>query len=347
MKKAGSPPGTLVASNAAKPEKVGLRIAEYTTDSLTIIDDASLEDCFIPLENSDTSYWIEVNGVHDVHIIEQLGAHFKMHPLLMEDILFTGQRCKLDEYGKQLFIVMRALGYNEDTHEITDEQVSLLLGKHYVITFMEDADGFFAPIRERLKRDNTRLRSHQSDYMAYALIDCLVDHYYTVLEKIDDRLEHLEQELIHAPGKETLDMIQRSKRAVTHLRKSIWPMRDVISQFKRMETSLITAEVLVYMQDVYDHIIQAIDTVESFRDLTSGMLDIYLSNINQRMNEIMKVLTVVSTIFVPITFIASIYGMNFDYMPELHYTYGYPGALLVMLCVVLIMLCFFRKRRWI
>lgn len=346
-KQVGLPPGTLIAYSTSQ-EAITLRLSKYTKDTLIVNNAATVDECLAASKNdTNENSWIEVTGVHDPKVIEAIGTHAGLHPLLMEDILCTSQRCKIDDYGPYVFLVMRALSFNEEKGEIEDEQVSLVLGSHFLVSFVESGRDYFVPIRERLKKEGCRLRTSGSDYLCYALLDCLVDNYFLILEKVDDRMEQLEHEVINTPSTHTLLRIQQAKRTVAQLRKNVWPVREAISQFRRMETPLINPTTNVFMQDVYDHTIQAIDTIESFRDLASGMIDIYLSNINQRMNEVMKVLTVVATIFVPITFIASLYGMNLDYMPELHWRYTYPVVLAAMVGLSLFMLFYFRRQKWI
>jgi magnesium transporter len=259
----------------------------------------------------------------------------------------SGQRSKLDNYKDTLFIVTQMLGYNEQKQQAEDEQVSIVLGENYLISFVETNKSVFAPVRERLRNPQSRIRQRGVDYLCYSLLDCIVDNYFLILEKIDAKVELLEHELIQSPEPVILRKIQHAKREVTLLRKSVWPMREVVSNLRRIDSPLVLDATKLYLHDVYDHTIQAIDTIESFRDITSGMLDIYLSNVSQRMNEVMKVLTIVATIFVPLTFIASLYGMNFDNIPELHTRYGYYIVLFVMALIAIGMIIFFRRKRWI
>lgn len=346
VKKAGLAPGALVSMNENKTERINASVFDYDATTLTEKQDASVEECLKSLD-SKCNTWINICGIDDIHTIETVGKRFGLHPLLLEDIMSSGQRSKLDDYKDTIYIVVKMLTYNDETQQVDDEQVSLVLGKDFLVSFLESKNNVFAPIYERLRPNNTRLRQRGPDYLCYALIDCLVDNYFLILEKVDEKLEHLEAEVIKSPSPKTLQKIQKAKREITLLRKSVWPMREVISNFRRIETPLIQDTTKLYMHDVYDHTIQAIDAIESFRDIAGGMLDIYLSNISQRMNEIMKVLTVVSTIFVPLTFIASIYGMNFDNIPELHSTYGYYAILGLMGLVTLVMLYFFKRKGWI
>lgn len=346
VKKVGLAPGSLVSLSDKKPDKIQVTVFDYDADTLVEKHDASLQECLKCLDTPGIT-WINICGIDDIQTIELVGRRFGLHPLLLEDIMSSGQRSKLDDYKDTIYIVVKMLNYSEDKQQVDDEQVSLVLGKNFLISFLESKNNVFAPIYERLRPKNSRIRQKGADYLCYALIDCLIDNYFLILEKVDEKLENLENELIQFPSPKTLQKIQRTKREITLLRKSVWPMREVISNFRRIETPLIQDATKLYIHDVYDHTIQAIDTIESFRDIASGMLDIYLSNISQRMNEIMKVLTVVSTIFVPLTFIASIYGMNFDNIPELHWHYGYYYVLAIMAIVTTCMLIYFRRKKWI
>lgn len=346
VRKVGMPPGSLVPSIERKADKIQVTVFDYNAEKLVEHQNASLQKCLQFLQTSAVT-WINICGIDDIQTIELVGRRFGLHPLLLEDIMSSGQRSKLDDYKDTLYIVVKMLTYNEEKQQVEDEQVSLVLGKNYLISFLESKNNIFAPIYDRLRPQNSRIREKGADYLCYALIDCLVDNYFLILEKVDGKLERLEEELIQQPTPYTLQKIQHTKREITLLRKSVWPMREVISNFRRIETPLIQDSTKLYLHDVYDHTIQAIDAIESFRDIAGGMLDIYLSNISQRLNEIMKVLTVITTIFVPLTFVASIYGMNFDNIPELHNPYGYYGVLSVMAVITLGMLFYFKKKDWI
>lgn len=349
--KIGLPPGALnqsalIQSEKELSEKITITLVDFDGTHVTENCRASIKDCLIHLERPSVT-WINIHGIYDTQVVEALGRHFGLHPLMLEDIVTTGQRSKLDDYKDSIYIVLRLLKYNQEKQDVEDEQVSLILGHNYVISFEESPQDVFDPVRERIRKKNSRVTQRGADYLCYALMDCIIDHSFIILEKVDDELEKVEQRLLQNYSQSLLRDIQHVKREIILLRKSVWPLREVINQFRRLETPLIKDTTKLYMQDVYDHTIQVIDTIESFRDVSSGLLDIYLSNINLRMNEIMKVLTVVATIFVPLTFVASVYGMNFDNMPELHHPYGYFIVLGFMLVIALIMLYFFRRKKWI
>lgn len=346
IKKVGLPPGTLIHTGEKGIGPIKISLIDYDANRLLEKKEATLNECLIYL-GAPSVTWINVCGIDDSVAIETLGRHFGLHPLLLEDIMSSGQQSKLDNYKDNIYIVVRQLAYNEKKEEAEDEQVSLILGKNYIISFLESPQNIFSPIRERLQNPKSRLRQRGADYLCYTLIDCLVDNYFLILEKIDNKLEKLEIELFNGSTPNTLEKMHHTKREIILLRKAVWPMREVISNFRRMESPLIQDSTKLYIQDVYDHTIQAIDTIESFRDVTSGMLDIYLSNLSQRMNEIMKVLTIVATIFVPLTFIASLYGMNFKHIPELDWEWSYFTVLGIMFIISISMLYYFRRKKWI
>lgn len=345
-RKFGMSPGSLVPLGKVADGGLNFRVFDYDRTTLAEKDHASVEECLECIKNDSTT-WINIQGIHDPKVLEALGKRFDLHPLMLEDILNAGQRSKLDDYKTAIFVVMRVFYYNESTKNIDDEQVSLVLGSHYVISFSEGGRDVFDPIRERLKVANSRMRSSGADYLCYALIDCIVDHHFIVLEKIEELVDSIDDEVFNRPDVNTMHKIQMLKRNVITLRKGVWPIREVVSQMRRIDSPLIAEQTKLFLHDVYDHTIQAVDSIESFRDIVSGMLEVYLSNISNRMNEVMKLLTIVSTIFVPLTFIAGIYGMNFDHMPELHASYSYFVVLGVMLCIFFGMLNFFRRKQWI
>ncbi len=291
--------------------------------------------------------WLNIDGVHQPEIIEQVGQSFGLHPLVAEDIASTGQRPKMEDFDDYIFIVLRMLRFDGAEDETKTEQMSIILGRDFVISFQEREGDVFDNIRERLKNNKGRIRKLGTDYLAYSLIDSIVDNYFMVLEKLGETIEDIEDRLVTNPTSETLQTIHDLKREMIFLRKSVWPLREVINRLERSESPLINKSTFVYLRDIYDHTIQIMDAVETFRDMLSGMLDIYLSSVSNRMNEVMKVLTVIATIFIPLTFVAGIYGMNFRYMPELEQTWSYPAILILMLVVALLMVVYFRRRKWI
>lgn len=307
----------------------------------------SVEECLNIIKRGNIT-WINVDGLKDQTVVQRLGDHFKLHSLIQEDILQTEQRPKLDEDENYLFLVLKMLSYDETLREVVFEQVSLVVTKDAVISFQDERKGdVFDGVRDRIRTGKGLVRGKGTDYLAYSLIDAIVDHYFVVIEKIGDGLEELEDETVENPTVETVHKIHELKKQMIIVRKAVWPFRDVISHMERCGNPLINEGTQLYLRDVYDHLIQIIDTIETYRDILSGMLDIYLSSISNRMNEIMKVLTIVGTVFIPLTFIAGLYGMNFRYMPELEQWWGYPLTLLIMAATGGYMIWYVRKKKWL
>jgi magnesium transporter len=345
-KKVGLPPGTLVHIGEKKMDKPRITIIDYDESQFQEIEASTIEECF-PVKDKPTVTWINIDGIHQVEILEKIGDCFGLHPLVLEDILNTGQRPKVEDFGDYIFIALKMFHSEDKNNEIAEEQLSLILGPKFVISFQEVVGDVFDPIRERIRSARGRIRKMGADYLAHALLDSVVDNYFVVLEKLGEKIEFLEEELVTNPTTDTLQIIHDLKREMIFLRKSVWPLREVVSILERGESALIQESTAIYLRDVYDHTIQVIDTVETFRDIISGMLDIYLSSVSNRMNEVMKVLTIIATIFIPLTLIAGIYGMNFQYMPELGWRWGYPMVWLVMLAIVALMAVYFRRKRWL
>jgi magnesium transporter len=344
-RKAGLPPGTVVFIGEKKVEEIRITLIDYDENQYDEREIKNIEDCF-PYKDTPSISWINIDGVHQVDVIEKLGAHFILHPLLQEDVVHTHQRPKFDEYDDHLFIVLRMFLFNEEENELEGEQISLIVGANFVISFQERQGDVFEQVRERLRKGKGRIRKKGSDYLAYSLIDAIVDSYYTILEKLGENIELLQEQLVAEPKQEDLQIIQHLKRDMIFFRKSVWPLREVIGGLARSESTLIKEDVLVYVRDVYDHVIQAIDTIETFRDMLSAMLDIYLSSVGNRMNEVMKVLTIIATIFIPMTFLAGIYGMNFKYMPELEWRYAYLFFWIFVSVVLIAMVAWFKRKKW-
>ncbi|MBM4387929.1 MAG: magnesium/cobalt transporter CorA, partial [Deltaproteobacteria bacterium] len=294
-----------------------------------------------------TFTWINVDGIHQVEIIETIGKFFGVHSLILEDILNTNQRPKIEDHGEYVYIVWKILSYNDATEKIDSEQISIILGSNFIISFLERECAIFDPLKDRLRTNKGHIRKNGVDYLTYSLLDAVVDYYFAILEKLGDRLALLEEELVRAPDKQTLQKILSMKREVLFLRKSIWPLREVINSMEKGGSAIFRKETLIYLRDVYDHTVQIMDTVETFRDVISGMLDIYLSSVSNKLNQIMKILTIITTIFIPLSFIAGIYGMNFRNMPELEWEWGYFSVLIFMGIISLVMIYYFRKKRWI
>jgi magnesium transporter len=340
------PPGTVVHVGEERHEPVKLSVIKYDGTNFEEKTDCKVEEAF-KLRSKSSVTWLNIDGVHQPEIIEQVGKSFGLHPLVAEDIASTGQRPKMEDFDDYIFIVVRMFRFDGEEGETRSEQISIILGADFVISFQEREGDVFDAIRERLRNNKGKIRKLGADYLAYALIDAIVDNYFMILENLGEAVEDIEDRLVTNPTSETLQTIHDLKREMIFLRKSVWPLREVINRMERSESPLINKSTFVYLRDVYDHTIQIMDAVDTFRDMLSGMLDIYLSSVSNRMNEVMKVLTVIATIFIPLTFVAGIYGMNFRYMPELGLTWGYPAVLVLMLVVALLMVMFFRRKKWI
>jgi magnesium transporter len=344
----GTAPGTLRAAEQ-RIEKVRVTVMDYAPDRLQEKTITHVEELF-PYRDSPTVTWINVEGLHDVNLLEAIGKHFGFHPLTLEDVLNCGQRPKLEDYGNYHFLIMKSLLHSET---LETEQISFFLGGNYVITFQEVPGDSFEAVRERIRRGKGVIRRMGADYLTYALIDALVDEFFPVLEKYGEQIEALEAALLLKPAPETIQEIHRVKRELLLVRRAAFPERDVIGAMQREESDVIRPETQVFLRDCYDHTIQVIDMLETYRELASGMLDVYLSSVSNRMNEIMKVLTIISTIFIPLNFIAGVYGMNFRpeasplNMPELNWYFGYPFALSMMAAVAVLLVVYFWNKRWL
>jgi len=339
-------PGTLVHVGERKVEKTRITVIDYDLDHFLEKEVESVEEC-LPFHETSTVTWINIDGVHDPAVIDRLGRAFGLHPLILEDIMTTSQRPKLEDLGGSIYVVLRMLEFAGAKEAIATDQLSLVFGKNFVLSFQERPGDMFDPVRERIRHGKGRVRKMGPDYLAYALMDAVVDHYFAVLEKLGERVEELEDELVADPRQETLHEIHALKREMLFLRKSVWPLREVVAGLERAESDLIQATTGIFLRDVYDHTIQVIDNVETFRDMLSGMLETYLSSVSNRMNEVMKVLTIIATIFIPLTFIVGIYGMNFEHMPELKWRFGYYLVWGVMLAVGVGMAFYFKRKKWL
>ena len=344
--KFGLSPGTLMYVGEKKTEKTRLTVIDYDAAAFLEKEVGSVEECF-PFKETSTVTWINVDGVHDASVIEKLGARFDIHPLVLEDIMTTTQRPKVEDLGEAIFVVLRMIEYDEPSSEMAADQLSIVLGPNYVLSFQETPGDCLDPVRERIRGGKGRIRKLGPDYLAYALIDAVVDNYFFVLEKLGEKIDGLEERLIAEPRRELLHEIHALKREMIDLRKSVWPLREVVSGLERLESPLIRKTTGVFLRDVYDHAIQVIDTVESFREILTSMIETYLSSVSNRMNEVMKVLTIIATIFIPITFFVGVYGMNFEFMPEIKWRWGYPVVWTIILAAVGGMVAYFRKKKWL
>lgn len=345
-KKAGLPPGSVYYTGSRTEDPISIQAFNYSSDGLSEHELTKPEDTF-PFRDDALTSWINVNGVHNAGLIESICKHYGIHSLTIEDIVSTDQRPKIEEHENYLYVVLKMMDYDVEKESIQMEQVSLLLGKDFVISFQENEGDTFNPVRERLRSGKGRIRSKGADYLLYALIDTIVDNYYVIMEKVGDSMAIIEERLLLNASKESFEAVYGLKREMLGMRRSTWPLREVVYKLEREDFALISDDTKVFLRDVYDHTIQVIDTVETYRDLLSGMVDLYHSTISTRTNDVMKVLTIISTIFIPLTFIAGVYGMNFEVMPELTWKYGYLGVWIVMLMVAGFLIWLFKRRGWL
>jgi magnesium transporter len=344
--KLGLPPGSLIFVGEQKTDAVVLTVSNYDLERFEEKQAASIEDC-LSYRDLPSITWIHVCGLHRPDIIESLGQSYGIHHLFLEDILNTSQRPKMEDLEDGLFIVMKAFTLSGSDETTAAEQISFILGKNYVISLQEGNADIFEPVRSRLRTAHGRIRSLGPDYLLYALMDTVVDHYFSVLEVLGERIEVLEDELLTDHARETLPRVHRLRRELLLLKKTAWPLREVINAMLRSETGLIQQTTQFYIRDLYDHIVQVVDTLENYREMASGLLEVYLSSVSNRMNEVMKVLTIIATIFIPVTFIAGVYGMNFEFMPELKWRWGYAMVWGVMIAMIVAMLGYFRRKKWL
>jgi len=343
--KTGLPPGALIHIGEKHAERAKITLCEYDESHFNEKEIHTLEGLMPPPDRKDVT-WIHIDGLQDVHLLEQIGIVFGVHPLILEDILNTDQRPKLEDHGDYLYIVLKRFHMDQDSR-IVPEQVSMVLGPNYLISLQEKEGILLDPVRERLRNDRGRLRKGGADYLAHALLDGIVDDYFSILDHFGEEIETLEEALMGRPSPEILRAIEILKRDLILLRKAIWPLREMVGNLSRSDSPLIREPSILYFRDISDHTVQVIDTLETYRDTLSGMLDIYLSSISNRMNEVMKILTVIATIFMPLTFLAGIYGMNFKHMPELEWPWAYFALWGVMMVIAVVMLVYFRRRKWL
>jgi len=345
-KKIGAPPGSLEYIGDKKDFATEITVIDYNKDDYFI---RKIEDIDKTLSEVRKGYvrWILIDGVGNVPVIEQIGKEFNLHPLVLEDILNPNQVPKFEDYKDFIFIVLKKLTWDENKDSFESEQISLILRENIVITFREKKSNIFNSIKDRITIPKGILRKMEADYLIYSLVDVVIDNYFVLQEIIEEKIEILEDELIQDPKLETLQSIYSLKRDIIDFRKSIWPLREVVNRFQREESPLITDAIQVYIRDLYDHIFKINDSIQTYRDIVSGLLEMYLSSVSNKMNDIMKVLTIISTIFIPLSFLAGLYGMNFAFMPELSSPLGYPILIIIMVSIGIGMLIFFKRKKWI
>ena len=343
--KSGLAPGTLVYIGRGDKNPHEMELIKYNQDAFF----HNKYSEFSPglFANTDQNLWLHVTGINNVDTLKRIGESLSIHVLTLEDILNTEQRPKIENFDTYHYLVIKMLFYDQENDAILQEQLSLIIHGNRVVTFQDKGEDLFAPVRERMGNPDSRLRAYGADYLLYALLDAVVDNYFLILERLGDRLEEIEEEIIVNSSTEMLHRLYRMKRDVILLRKTIWPLREVVNYLEKTDHGFIKQPTKVFLRDLYDHTIQIIDNIESLRDIISGMVEIHLTTISNRMNSVMKVLTIISTIFIPLTFIAGIYGMNFQFMPELNWRWSYPMILLLMLGIGIVMLVIFKKKRWL
>lgn len=346
-KKAGLPPGTLVYLGNRKVDKIRITLFNYTKDVILEKEVVNINEC-LPHRDEKSVTWINIDGLHEVKLIEKVGEIFGLDPLVLEDIVNTGQRPKADYYDDYMYTVVRMLSYDEQNECIKSEQVSFVLAKTYVISFQEDIGDLFDPIRMRMRDQKSKIRAEAgNDYLLYRLIDVVVDNYFLLLERIGDRIDDLEEEIMAKADDNVLQKIQDLKNDLLTMRRAVYPLRDLLSTLTKEDVKLVGKKTQRYFRDTYDHAVQVIETIEMFREMIASLRDNYHAHLNIEMNKTIRTLTIITVIFIPLTFIAGVYGMNFDFMPELHWHWGYPAVWAVFIALTLVMLYFFKRRRWL
>ncbi|MEY8849020.1 magnesium/cobalt transporter CorA [Psychroserpens sp. XS_ASV72] len=347
FKASNLPPGTMAYKGKKQALETVVEIINYSTDTYTKIDSNKVEDGF-NFKGNDQVTWININGLNNIEDIEKLGKHYNLHALTLEDIVNTNQRPKIEEFENYLFIVFKML-YFKDNEELQYEHLSMVVGQDYVLTFQEADGDVFDDLRDRIATSKGRIRAQSADYLMYTILDAIVDNYLNVIESIGDRIEELESVIfeVKSDNEMTPNRIQELKQEVLKIRRSVFPLREVINRLEKSENQIIDPKSQTYLRDLYDHILQVNESIDLYREMVWSLMDMYMTVISNKMNEVMKVLTIIATIFIPLTFIAGIYGMNFNYMPELQYKYSYHILLGVMVVLFILMLIYFRKKKWL
>jgi len=345
-KASGSTPGALVHAGQRKVEQIRIRLIDYDADRIEERTLEGVDECF-PFVDRPPVTWVNIDGLHDTSVAEAVADRFNVHRLALEDVLSPNQRPKVENYDDHYLVILKMLSFEAQTASIVAEQVSFIVGPRYLFSFQEVYGDSFEPVRERLRHGKGRIRSRGTDYLAYALIDAVVDNYFRILESMGDTIEDLEAAALGEPDISTLHRIHHLRREMLVVRRAVWPLREVLGQMYRGEIDLISEETQLFLRDVHDHAVQVIDTTETLREVLTGAMDLYLSGVSNRMNEVMKVLTIIATIFIPLSFFAGLYGMNFKYMPELGLRWAYPALLGFMGTVLVGMLWAFRRKGWL
>ncbi len=345
-KRAGLPPGSLIYIGPEKNEKVKASIIDYSPNHYSEYNVLS-DDVFSKISDQTSNTWVNIDGIHDVKTIEKFGEKLGIHALSLEDILNVEQRPKIEIYDNYVFCSLKMLGLSTDKSEAFSEQISLFLGKNWVVTFQEREGDVFGPLRSRLKEDNSLLRQKPEEYLFYRVIDTIVDNYFFVIEHYSEKIELLEDRALEDTSTETLQEIQQLRKDLMSMKRNVTPLREALLSISKEHSILNSVEITPFFKDLYDHVIQIIEMINIQHEVLLSVKDLYFSGISNKMNRIMQVLTIISTIFIPLSFLTSMYGMNFDYMPELHWKYSYPILLVSMLGISIGMLFLFKKRKWL
>ncbi len=342
----GEPPGTLIYTGQKQELKTVVKVIDYDKENFNMLELERIDTDLSDFEKTKTR-WIHITGLSRIKAIETIGNQFNIHHLLLEDILNPNQRPKLENYGNYLFIILKSVNYDEATKTFETEQISLIFGRNYVISIQEQVNDLFGPIVERIRDSRGLIRDMGPDYLLYSLIDIIIDNYFVILELITDLIEKTEDKIIQNPEPKTLKLIYSLKRVMINIRNSIWPTRELINKLRIEKSELLSGELEIYLRDVSDHVFMISDLLETQRDILFGMLDMYLSSVNNRMNDVMKILTIISTIFIPLSFLTGLYGMNLQNMPELSFPFSYPILISTMLMISIVMIIFFRRKKWL
>jgi magnesium transporter len=344
-RKAGLPPGSLIHIGQKKADTQKITVMDYDEKGARDYEVQDIQQC-AALKDKPTITWINVDGLHDIEKLRALGDYFGLHPLVLEDILNTDQRPKMEEYGDYLYLVFKMLYFEAESQSVIQEQISLILGETFVISFQEREGDVFEPVRERIRSGKGLIHKMGADYLVYTLLDVIVDNYFSVLEKLGENIEILAERVLKTPEPKTLSEIQTSKREMLFMHRWIWPLREAINALDKGDARLVKESTAIYLRDVHDHTLQIMDAIELYREMLSETLDLYLSSVSNKLNQVMTVLTIIATIFIPLTFLAGVYGMNFKYMPELEWRWGYPLIWSVMIGVGVYMLVVFKRKKW-
>ncbi|KAA3617704.1 MAG: magnesium and cobalt transport protein CorA [Calditrichaeota bacterium] len=344
-RKTGLVPGSPVFVGEQKQEKTLINLMDFDSGNYEFFDCKNIDDIF-PYKDKESTTWVNVYGLHETEILSKIGKQFNIHPLVMEDVLNTKHRPKSEEFDEYIFFIIKMIQYSPGNDELDIEQISLVMNKNFVLCFQERKGDLFHALRERIKNSHGRIRKSGADYLCYSILDVLIDNYFIVMEGLEEQIDKLEEEALEAKA-ESIQHINNFKQTIVHLRKNIWPLREMLANLVRNESAFFKESTLPFLRDSYDHVLKVVDSLETYRERIVGVMDIYMSATSFKMNETMKVLTIIATIFIPLSFFAGLYGMNFEFMPELKWKWGYFSLLGFMATILISMLFYFRHKKWI